>query len=157
MVAPPGVAETNFPILTAGAVGRIAIQFPGTLVDERSSTRRPWNAYTVVSTNALDAAPLFVSATANSPDDPIHRGPCGTGSNTGRCGGMLDFLDIRVSPVDGGFWAAATDTCLATNGCAQGTGSANARLGVAIRQIGGPRLRDVGSASASALSHVWPR
>lgn len=144
MVAPPGVKETNFPILTAGARGRVAIQFPGSLSDDRDDPRRPWNAYTVVSTTVLDTEPVFLSTTANNPADPIHRGPCGTGSNTGRCGGMLDFLDIRVSPVDGWFWGAATDTCHPSCG-ASPNGSAG-QHGLAIRQVGGPRLRDVAPA-----------
>jgi hypothetical protein len=139
MVAPPGVEETNFPILTAGAPGRIALQFPGTTSASRDDARRPWDAYMVVTENALDPEPLFLATTANAPGDPIHRGACGTGSNTGRCAGMLDFLDIDVSPVDGRFWAALTDTC--TGGCAKGSGGATARAGVAVRQIGGPVLR----------------
>lgn len=145
MVAPPGVAETNFPILTAGAPGRIAIQFPGTTVDDRNNKARPWNAYMIVSTNALDEDPLFVSTTANPVSDPIHRGDCGTGSNTGRCAGMLDFLDIRVSPVDGMFWAAVVDTCTRVGACSTkaAPGTATRRDGVAVRQIGGPALRDV--------------
>ena len=139
MVAPPGVAETNFPTIVAGAAGRIAMTFPGTNVDNRSNARRPWNSYVVVSTNALDATPVFVSATANDPLDPVHRGAC-----NGRCAGMLDFLDVIVSPVDGYAWATAVDTCTAGNGCTKLTGTpgpANDAEGLAVRQIAGPKLR----------------
>jgi hypothetical protein len=142
MVAPPGVAQANLPALTAGAAGHIAFQFPGTTVDDPDDEQRPWNSYMVVSTNATDAEPLFMSTTANDPDDPIHRGDC-----NGRCAGMFDFLDIVVSPVDGGFWAAVTDTCTATRDCnVSRVVDADERLavdaeGIAVRQLGGPRLR----------------
>ena len=106
MVAPPDVKEVNFPVIEAGDEGSIAINFPGTTVDDQDDHKRPWNQYIVASTNALDANPLFVSTTANPVSDPIHRGDC-----LGRCGGMFDFLDIQISPHDGDIWATATDTC----------------------------------------------
>lgn len=136
MIAPPGVQEVNFPVLTAGDAGRIAIQFPGT-TDGARSAGRPWNGYVVVSTNATDAEPVFTSTTVNDTADPLHRGNCGPG----RCAGMFDFLDIVVAPKDGAFWAAATDTCLPTNGCTTDrTKAANGAAGLAVRQLSGPRL-----------------
>ena len=106
MIAPPGVAEVNFPVIEAGDEGKIAINFPGTTVDDMEDKKRPWNQYIVASTNALAANPLFVSTTANPVDDPIHRGDC-----LQRCAGMFDFLDIQISPHDGDIWATATNTC----------------------------------------------
>jgi hypothetical protein len=56
---------------------------------------------------------------------------------------MLDFLDIVTSPKDGGFWAAVVDTCTSLNNCNRTTGSpgaANDGEGVAVRQVGGPRI-----------------
>ena len=136
MVAPPGVKDVNFPVIAAGDEGKIAINFPGSAQDAPSSgDRRAWNQYVVVSDNALDANPLFLSATANDPADPVHRGAC-----NGRCGGIWDFLDIVISE-QGEAWAAASDDC--AGGC---NANANATLlhagdGIAIRQIGGPSLR----------------
>ncbi|CAN5272137.1 hypothetical protein BH23ACT9_BH23ACT9_09450 [soil metagenome] len=138
MIAPPGVHEVNFPVLTAGAEGRIAVMFPGGTSTDRTDNRRPWNSYHVVSTNALDETPLFISTTANPEEDPIHRGNC-----LGRCAGMFDFLDIVTSPADGTFWSAVTDTCTSRSGCneASSPGAANDARGLAVRQLSGPLLR----------------
>ena len=161
MIAPPGVHETNFPVIEAGDEGRIAINFPGTTVDNPDDKKRPWNQYIVASTNALAADPLFVSTTANPVNDPMHRGDC-----NGRCAGMFDFLDVIVSPHDGDIWATATDTCTndvddpeeisaeATN-CVDNPTNANGNVadpifgsagvsndeeGLAIRQLSGPNM-----------------
>ena len=138
MVSPPGVTQVNFPTMVAGDAGKVALLFPGTTGDPGDETR-PWNSYVVVTENALDADPLFLSTTANDPADPIHRGTC-----HGRCGGMLDFLDIITSPVDGDLWAAVVDTCTSTACVADAApNSANAADGIAVRQVGGPRIRTV--------------
>lgn len=138
MFAPPGVFEVNFPTLAAGDPGRIAVTFPGTTVNGRGDLQRAWNSYVVVSTNALDADPLFTWTTANDPADPVHRGNCGPG----RCGGMFDFLDIVVSPSDGAVWATATDTC--TGDCISAGGAASAMDGLVIRQSRGPAMWEPG-------------
>jgi hypothetical protein len=142
MVAPPGVEEVNIPTIAAGDRGRIVITFPGGTKDDRKKqdSTRPWNAYTIVSTNALSKNPTFVSTTANLPSDPIHRGNCGDSGGSGRCSGMYDFLDVIVSPAgDHDFWATFVDTCIDL--CAQTpTGPANAMQGIAVRQLSGPRL-----------------
>lgn len=140
MIGPPGVQEVNFPTIDAGDEGRIVIHFPGTTVADRADANRPWNLYQIVSTNALDADPLFVFTTANHPAEPIHRGNCGPG----RCAGMFDFLDVQVPPADApdfaqGFWAAGVDTCRLD--CEQGTAAATRADGIVIRQIAGPVLR----------------
>lgn len=138
MVAPPGVAEVNFPEITAGEAGKVALTFPGTTVDDRQDRTRPWNDYVVVTTNALDAAPLFVSTTANPADNPVHRGNCGPG----RCTGMWDFIDIVVSPLDGGIWATLSDTCESEQ-CVDGLklDEMSSGMGIAVRQVGGPTVR----------------
>jgi hypothetical protein len=145
MVAPPGVKEVNFPVISAGDEGRIAISFPSTTdplrhdpnaaTNPTSNPKRPWNQHVVVSENALDANPLFLSATANDPVDPIHRGAC-----NGRCGGIWDFLDIVIS-AQGEAWGTASDDCV--GGCSTGDNATalHAGEGIAIRQIGGPLLR----------------
>lgn len=144
MVAPPGVTEVNLAAMDAGAAGRVAIQFAGSTSTNRNDAKRPWNSYMLVTTNALDEKPLFLSTTANPLSDPIHRGNC-----HGRCGGMLDFLDMIVSPVDGRFWAPVVDTCTAGNKCSTtGAGTANDAEGIAVRQLTGPRLREPAPAPA---------
>jgi hypothetical protein len=132
MIAPPGVHEVNFPTITAGDAGRIAITFPGTTVDNPQDPTRPWNSYVVVSSNALDPDPLFLSNIANDPDDPVHRGDC-----LGRCAGMFDFLDIQASPTDGTAWASAVDTC--TGACVTDPNApAGSARGIAIQTLNLP-------------------
>jgi hypothetical protein len=135
MVAPPGVKNTNFPVIEAGDAGRIAVSFPGTLKSTESARTATWNQYVAVSTNALDAQPVFVSATGNDPANPIHRGTC-----LGRCGGLWDFLDVQIDATTGEVWATSSDDCIGI--CDTGTlQSAHAGEGIAIKQIGGPTLR----------------
>ena len=163
MIAPPGVHEVNFPMITAGDAGRIAITFPGSThelkrnadgaVEDDLAGTRPWYSYVVMSTNAADANPTFLSNTAGPLNDPVHRGNCGPG----RCGGMFDFLDIIVSPTDGSLWASATDTCTPSNDCnlPDGTGPGDAE-GVAIHQVGGPKIVGDGSFGAPAPGVMTP-
>lgn len=134
VVSPPGVTEANLPVVTAGDAGRIALNFVSSTSPTKSGSTRPWNQTIVVSANALDAQPTYLSATANNPADPIHRGTC-----AGRCGGMWDFIDITNGP-DGAVWAAASDDCVAT--CVTGTATAlKVGRGLAIKQVGGPFLK----------------
>jgi hypothetical protein len=74
MITPPGVYEVNFPTITAGQTGKIALTFPGTPVNDRTSATRPWNSYVVLSTDALSANPTFYSNIANPANDPVYRG-----------------------------------------------------------------------------------
>ena len=139
MVAPPGVEQANLMTLVAGAEGRIAMTFPGSRSGDFDDDLRPWDSWVITSTNALDATPTFTATTANPPSDPIHRGDC-----TGRCGAMLDFLDIVVSPLDGMVWATAVDNCTNQFACNTEEPQTNPSRGneaVVIRQIGGDRLR----------------
>lgn len=105
MIAPPGVKEVNFPTISAGRRGQIAVSFPGTTSAKVASAARPWNYYVLTSDDALSARPLFRSMTANPVSDPIHRGVC-----QNRCSGMYDFLDIQIAP-NGDVWAVGVDTC----------------------------------------------
>ena len=141
-LAPPGVHAVNFPTIVAGERGRVAVTFSGTTDPDEESSARPWNQYVLMSTNALDREPLFLSTIANQKGDPIFRGQC-----RGRCGGIFDFDDIQMSPVDGLVWATSSDSCTSDTGCndtyegdlpaSQTPGEANA---MAIRQTGGPKL-----------------
>ena len=141
-IAPPGVHAVNFPTIVAGEKGRVAITFSGTTDPDEESKVRPWNMYVLMSTNALDREPLFISNIANQKGDPIHRGPC-----RGRCGGIFDFADIQMSPVDGAFWATSSDSCIAEDGCNDAyegdlppSATPGVANGVAIKQTGGPKL-----------------
>lgn len=134
MIAPPGVKEVNFPVVAAGDRGRVAVSFPSTN-ELGVEPERPWNHHVVVSVNALDAEPVFLSAMANDPGDPIHRGDCFE-----RCGGLWDFVDAVVAP-DGTVWAATSDDCVDT--CVTGTATALPHgNGLALHQTAGPSLRE---------------
>jgi hypothetical protein len=141
MVAPPGVEAVNFPVVAAGDAGRVALSFPSTFT-KGDAADRPWNHHVVVTDNALDERPVFLSALVNDPLDPIHRGAC-----LERCGGLWDFIDAVVAP-DGTLWAATSDDCVGA--CIAG---ADVQLphgrGVAIRQTGGPALRIGPTATSS--------
>jgi hypothetical protein len=139
MVAPPGVLQVNFPVVTAADPGHIAISFPSTT---ETGASRAWNYTVAVSTNALSAKPVFVSNVANAATDPIHRGDC-----YDRCAGMWDFIDIHISAA-GQAWASASDDC--TGACDTGTLTQDhVGKGIAVRQISGPKLR-------KSPSSVWP-
>ena len=135
MIAPPGVVEVNFPTIEAGDEGKIAITFPGST----DAAGEAWNQYAIVSTNALDDSPLFLSATGNDPHDPVLRGACGGET---RCDGIGDFIDVEITP-SGELWAAATDGCV--DACSTGSGPILERgYGLMLRQVGGPSLRTSG-------------
>ncbi|MDQ3627249.1 MAG: hypothetical protein M3419_00185 [Actinomycetota bacterium] len=158
MIAPPGVREVQWPTVAAGADGRIAISFPGTTERNQGDLTRPWDYYVVASVNALTVNPTFVSNIANPATDPVHRGDC-----PGRCGNMLDFLDVIVSPADGvpatpttprvqghSIWATVVDTCTARLSCRSnpdaegfsdaGDGAAVDMRGLYVKQVGGPNV-----------------
>src|SRR5207244_1491138 len=124
------------PSITAGDPGHIALTFPGTKSADRDDGARPWDSWVVVSTNALDANPLFVANIGNSATDPVHRGNC-----TGRCAGMFDFLDVVGSPSDGTVWASAVDTCTAQDNChtVAATGEATDMRRIGMKESAGPR------------------
>lgn len=132
MIAPPGVMQSNFPVVAGGDPGKIAISFPSTTT---TASNRPWSQTVVVTEDALAADPIFLSATGNPPTNPIHRGGCGPG----RCAGLWDFIDIQISPA-GQAWVATSDDCAGS--CNTGATSATkVGDGIAVRQIGGPLLR----------------
>ena len=147
LIAPPQVREVNFPTIVAGDAGRIAVLYPGTENANAEDATRPWNAYVLISTNALAASPTFTWTAANDPADPIHRGACGPD----RCdaqdnGSMFDFLNIQTSPADGAVWATVSDTCVPdpdpAKNCVANPQATKLRpgQGVALRQVKGPSL-----------------
>jgi hypothetical protein len=142
MVAPPDVKETNMITVAAGARGRLALTFLGTTDADATHSNRPWNLYTVLTTDALGSAPTFLASITNpgGPDDPVHRGTC-----QGPCSGMLDYLDEpAVAPdLHGTVWAVAVDTCTSATGCSgkHGTSAeASDAQGYVVRQLTGPWL-----------------
>jgi len=146
MIAPPGVREVQWPTVAAGAGGRVAITFPGTTEKNQGDLTRPWDYYVVTSVNALTANPTFVSNIANPATDPVHRGEC-----PGRCGNMLDFLDVVVSPAAGhSVWATVVDTCTGLSQCnsnpdaigfdGDDDNAARDSKGIYVKQVGGPHI-----------------
>lgn len=113
VASPPGVTVTH-PAIAAGKAGSVVIAYAGTddlpdgyMTDSDIVKGATWDAYMTITTNALDAAPTFDSVTGNDPADPIVRGACGPG----RCPGLVDFIDVQVSP-DGKAYAAFVDACV---------------------------------------------
>lgn len=115
MVGAPGITEANLLTIDVGDPGNIALAY----VASRNSIfqeclRNPrckpprgpvkWNAFIAQSTNVLAKRPMFLSASANAPDEPVVYGPCGPG----RCSSMVDFIDVEIAP-DGAPWGAFVD------------------------------------------------
>ena len=102
MIAPPieGLTGTGFPVVTAGADGRVAFGYVGRVVNESGVAR--WNAYITVATDVRAAHPLFTTVQLNTDADPIDvTDDCGYV----RCGGLGDFLDMRIDQ-HGRIWFA---------------------------------------------------
>ncbi len=140
MVAAPGVTEANLPAIDVGAPGKIAISYMGSenspgKPDKQGAdySRVTWNGYLTMSANVLSRNPVFYSASANTPRDPLIRGKCGPG----RCGRVFDFIDVEIAP-DGTPWGAFVDGCIEE--CVDGTSSMGDK-GFVGRLVGGPLLR----------------
>jgi hypothetical protein len=88
MIAPPiNLTGTGFPVVVAGDSGTVAFGYVGDSGDDT------WNAYLTYATDAFNETPLLTTVQINNNDDPIDLTPdCGYN----RCGGLGDFLDIRV-------------------------------------------------------------
>ena len=102
MIAPPipGLTGTGFPVVTAGADGRVAFGYVARVVNESGVAQ--WNAYITVATDAFGEAPLFTTVQVNADEDPIDTlDDCGYV----RCGGLGDFLDMRIDQ-HGRIWFA---------------------------------------------------
>jgi hypothetical protein len=123
-IAPPGVRDVGLLELAVGAPGRIAVAMVGAEEPDGPA----WRGYLVGSLNALDARPDFVGGVVDNESDPFIVGNCHT-----RCGAMMDFIDVRISP-DGTAWAAFVDGC--TGSCVQTLGPENDREGVAAHLLG---------------------
>ena len=97
MVAPPGVNETGFPTIFAGAEGRVVVGYIGEGDDNGG-----WSGYMSVMTDAFAENPLITTVAVNSPDDPLDiTDDCGNV----RCGGFGDFIDVEFDD-EGRPWIA---------------------------------------------------
>ena len=90
MIAPPiNLSGTGFPVVVAGDAGTVAFGYVG----ETEGEDEIWNAYLTYATDAFSENPLFTTVQLNAIGDPIDIVvDCGYN----RCGGLGDFLDIRV-------------------------------------------------------------
>ena len=144
MVGHPSVEEVTLPTLDVGDPGKVAIGYVATEdspfdkcqpdCTSADYAKTEWNGYITITSNVFAKDPLFFSATANDPDDPIYRGRCDFST---RCGPLLDFMDIEISP-DGTPYAAMVDAC--TLVCAK-SGAASGSDAIVGRLVGGPKLR----------------
>ena len=90
MIAPPiNLSGTGFPVVVAGDTGTVAFGYVG----ETQGEDEVWNAYLTYATDAFNETPLFTTVQLNGDDDPIDTV---TDCGYNRCGGLGDFLDIRV-------------------------------------------------------------
>ena len=104
MVAPAGVKATNIATLDVGKPGNVAIAYYGT-----TGTKQPlgWNGYLAEGFGVLGKHPLFYTSTVNDPKHILKTGAC-----QGRCGRVLDFIDVEIAP-NGQPWGAFVDACAA--------------------------------------------
>ncbi len=90
MIAPPiNLSGTGFPVVVAGDAGTVAFGYVG----ETEGADEIWNAYLTYATDAFNETPLLTTVQLNGDDDPIDTV---TDCGYNRCGGLGDFLDIRV-------------------------------------------------------------
>lgn len=130
-VAAPGVKQTNLATLTVGAPGKVAIAYYGTTSEDKNSF---WNGYITAGVDVLGSSPRFYSATINDPAHPLKAKGCGPG----RCGRVLDFIDVEIAP-DGAPWGAYVDAC--QDVCEKtGVESVKDNEGVVGTLVGAPRL-----------------
>jgi hypothetical protein len=151
MVGTPAIKESNFPTITVGAPGKIAIAYYGSTnslyqecrkddngCDGADYAETTWNGYLAQSTNALDANPLLFTGTINDPEDPLIVRGCGPG----RCGSVWDFIDVEIGP-DGIPYGVYVDGCMTKECKTRGSGPypGHVHEGLVGMLIGGPRLR----------------
>ena len=133
MVAAPGVTATNLATLDVGAPGKVGIAYYGTT--DKEKTTGFWSGYLASGVDVLGSKPLFYSAVVNNPKNPLKSKGCGPG----RCGRVLDFIDVEISPTDGQPWGAYVDAC-AKECEATGKESFADNEGLVGRLVGGPNL-----------------
>lgn len=134
MIAAPGVKGTNLVTMTVGSPGNVAFAYYGTTEDPADRQSR-WSGYIASATGVLGKKAIYYSATVAPSNQPFKVNGCGPG----RCGRVLDFIDVEIAP-DGQPWAVYVDACQAT--CEKtGTESIHDNEGVVGTLVGGPKLR----------------
>jgi hypothetical protein len=134
MLGAPGVKGTNLVTMTVGSPGNVAFAYYGTTEDPADRQSR-WSGYIASATGVLGKNPIFYSATVNPASQPLKVNGCGPG----RCGRVLDFIDVEIAP-DGQPWAVYVDACKAT--CEKtGAESIHDNEGIVGTLVGGPKLR----------------
>jgi hypothetical protein len=138
MVGPPGLVEAHLPALQAGGAGKSAWAYygsfdsPGDGGDEATT----WHQLIGITLDALADDPVYLTAIANDPTDPVARGVCGTV----RCNNAVkDFIHLQIGP-DGTPWVALVDGCL--RACATGDAPANDGRDGAVARLWGLSLWD---------------
>lgn len=107
MVTPAGMHSGSLPEMTAGGRGKIAFTYMASL-SAPDADITTWDALITTSWDADSTEPTFYTAVINDPVvDAFVVGDCGTFS----CGGIQDFMDIRIGP-EGTPYAALIDDCL---------------------------------------------
>lgn len=161
-VSPNHLEATVFGAITSGDDGRVAMVYLGTEANithpEDNPNKNPqfapngtkWNAYITYALNAADAEPVFATAQANHPDDPIQRGCVWLSGGGNPCRNMLDFIDL-ASDAEGRIFAAVTDGCTqshANGECAFNEtaldDTSRSRDSAVIVALSGPSLRTPG-------------
>lgn len=131
-VAPHGVKATNLATLDAGKPGKVAIAYYGT---NGKGKVLHWSGYLAEGFGVLGKHPVFYTSTINDPRHPLKVDACGPG----RCGRVLDFIDVEISP-RGVPWGAFVDACLKT--CEKANEeNIHDNQAVVGSLTGGPRLR----------------
>jgi hypothetical protein len=140
-LAAPGITSSLFPVVVAGADGRIAVAYYGTTDGGAGWDLNPgnapdnvrWNGYITVIDDAAGASPTVAPQQVTT--DPLQYGCL---SKLGGClNNIADYADIDAGP-DGRVYAVFVDGCLP--GCTGKAGSTSDRAIVAV-QTGGTFLR----------------
>jgi hypothetical protein len=104
MVGAPEVTHARFAEMYVGGVGKVAWVYMGRLEPINETFPQTYGAFMGVSYDLLSENPTLYSATVHDPvADPFVVGGC--------CGGVQDFIDVRIGP-DGTPWGAFVDDCL---------------------------------------------
>lgn len=114
-ITPEGVNVTEFPVITAGAEGRVAVAFIGTDADPGKKYHEMeiddhWHAHMVLGTELHNENATWEAVQLTPDDDPIARGICGGTRCTAPGGGLGDFIDIEIDDT-GRPWGVFVDVC----------------------------------------------
>ena len=104
-VSPKSVDAANLATVDVGTPGNIAIAYYGSTNSD--DLEHGWSGYIASGVDVLSKNPTFYTATINDPRNPLKMGAC-----KGRCGRVLDFIDVEIAP-NGQPWGTYVDACLA--------------------------------------------